>query len=135
MKRYKSILTTLAVVLTMGSVVALRAQPFEGGILRIKYPTLGNGDIIISVSPDGMAVAVTGGANSVQAFSLSNTTLSFSTMAQTSWGYKPMSFNLRKAENGYVGSYVIGGDCRNNCQRTAEATWDSGQDKITNLGN
>jgi hypothetical protein len=116
---------------TAESGTSLKAETFAGGVLRVKYPTDGNKDILIFVNPDGSVAGAKGGTKKIKSFSITEQRLSFVAKAVTNWGYKKMSFNLIKAADGggYSGDYNIS-SCKNNCTRTGTATWDSGREKV-----
>lgn len=108
-----------------------RLSSFDGGVLRVRYPTDGNKDIFILVNRDGSVAEVIGGATSVSNFRLSRSALAFNTQAVTSAGKRPMKFELGAvAEGSWVGEYSIGGGCANECLRTGAASWEKGGDLV-----
>ena len=115
-----------------GPVTEDRLASFDGGVLRVRYPTDGNEDILVLINRDGSVADVIGGANSVSNFKLSRAALTFDTEAVTTIGRQPMKFTLDGvAEGSWVGDYTVGGDCSRNCLRTGAASWDRGGELIS----
>lgn len=115
-----------------GGTITERVDSFDGGVLRVRYPTEGNQDIFIFVNRDGSVADVAGGATDVSNFRLSRSALEFSTEAVTSLGTQPMRFALGAvAEGSWVGEYTVGGSCAQNCVRTGAASWEKGGDQVT----
>lgn len=114
-----------------GGSIAERVQSFDGGVLRVRYPTDGNQDIFIFVNSDGSVEDVAGGASDVSSFRLSRAALDFTTDAVTNLGPMPMRFSLGGVSEGsWVGEYTVGGSCAVNCLRIGAASWEKGGDAV-----
>jgi hypothetical protein len=115
---------------TNNAISAAAPAEFDGGVIKVSYPTRGNQDIVIYINADGSVAEVQGGARAVRNLALTGDLLTFETEAATDWGYMPMSFVLAEVGEGYAGEYFIGGTCAKNCTRDGVAVWLSGRDKV-----